>query len=53
LTADESSVKGYSPDSNDVSTEAEESPILETVAMERLLKTQQTGKRLRGCCGYL
>jgi hypothetical protein len=37
----------YSPDSN-VSTEAEESPLLEAVARERLVKTQQAGKGLAG-----
>jgi hypothetical protein len=41
---------GYSPDSNDVSTVAEESPLLEAVAREMLVKTQQDGKRLSGCC---
>jgi hypothetical protein len=30
--------------------EAEESPLLEAVARERLVKTQQAGKRLSGCC---
>jgi hypothetical protein len=39
LTVDKSSVAGYSPDS-----EAEEFPLLEVVARERLLKTQQAGK---------
>jgi hypothetical protein len=33
--------------------EAEESPLLEAVARGRLLKTQQIGKRLTGCCGDL
>jgi hypothetical protein len=37
---------GYLPDSNYVSTEVEESPTLETVARERLVKTQQAGKGL-------
>jgi hypothetical protein len=37
----ESLVMGYSPDSNDVSTETEESPLLEAVARERLVKTLQ------------
>jgi hypothetical protein len=32
--------------------EAEESPLLEAVARERLLKTHQAGK-LSGCCGDL
>jgi hypothetical protein len=33
--------------------EAEEFLLLETVARERLMKTQQDGKRLSGCCGDL
>jgi hypothetical protein len=33
-----SSVAGDSPDSNDVSTEAEESPLLEAVMGKRLVK---------------
>jgi hypothetical protein len=33
--------------------EAEESSLLEAVARERLLKIQQVGKRLSGCCGEL
>jgi hypothetical protein len=33
-----SSVVGYSPDSNDVNTEAEESPLLKSVARKRLVK---------------
>jgi hypothetical protein len=33
--------------------EAEESPLLETVDRERLMKAQQAGKRLSGCCGDL
>jgi hypothetical protein len=40
------SVVGYSPDSNDVSIEAEESPLLEAAARERLLKTLRAGKDL-------
>jgi hypothetical protein len=31
--------------------EAAESPLLEAVAKERLMKTQQAGKRLSVCCG--
>jgi hypothetical protein len=31
--------------------EAEESPLLEAVAREQLMKTQQAGKRLSECCG--
>jgi hypothetical protein len=42
----DSSVVGYSPDNNDVSTEAEESPLLEIVAREGLVKTQEAGKGL-------
>jgi hypothetical protein len=37
-------VVGYSPDSNEVIAEAGESPMLETVTRERLVKTQQTEK---------
>jgi hypothetical protein len=33
--------------------EAEESPLLETVAGEQLMKIQQVGRRLGGCCGDL
>jgi hypothetical protein len=33
--------------------EAEESQLLEAVARERLIKAQQNGKRLGGCCGDL
>jgi hypothetical protein len=39
---------GYSPDSNDVSTEAEESPLLGDVVRERLVRTQGAGKGLSG-----
>jgi hypothetical protein len=39
-------VERYSPDSNDVSVEAEESPLLEAVTRKRLLKTLQAGKDL-------
>jgi hypothetical protein len=31
--------------------EAEESPLLEAVAREWLVKIQQVGKRLSRCCG--
>jgi hypothetical protein len=31
--------------------EAEDSPLLEAVARERLMKEQQAGKSLRGRCG--
>jgi hypothetical protein len=31
--------------------EAEESPLLEAIAREELMKAQQTGKRLSVCCG--
>jgi hypothetical protein len=30
--------------------EAEKSPLLEAVVRERLIKTQEAGKRLSGCC---
>jgi hypothetical protein len=33
--------------------EAEESALLEAVARERLVKTQQAAKRLSVCCGDL
>jgi hypothetical protein len=36
-----SSVVGYSPDNNDMSTEAEESPLLRAVTKQRLVKTLQ------------
>jgi hypothetical protein len=42
----DSSVVGYSPDSNDVSTEAEDSPLLRTVTKQRLMKTLQAGEDL-------
>jgi hypothetical protein len=42
------------PSREDLNTEAEESPLLEAVTRERLVKTQQAGwKRLSGCCGDL
>jgi hypothetical protein len=44
LSWSKSSVVGYSPDSNDVSTEDEESPLLEAVTRERLMKTKQIEK---------
>jgi hypothetical protein len=37
----------------DLSAKAEESPPLETVTRERLLKTRQAGKRLSECYGDL
>jgi hypothetical protein len=40
----DSSGVGYSPDSNDVSTEAEESPLLRAVTKQRLVKTLQAGE---------
>jgi hypothetical protein len=40
-------------DSNDISTEAEEFPLSETVARERLMKRQQAGKRLSRYSGDL
>jgi uncharacterized protein YpmB len=36
----------YLPESNEVSAEAEESPLLEAVTKERLVKTQQIEKAL-------
>jgi hypothetical protein len=36
-----------------MATETEESPLLEAIGREQLLKTQQAGKRLRVCCGDL
>jgi hypothetical protein len=38
----------YLPAGNGVSTEAEESPLLEAVTRERLVKTQLAGKGLAG-----
>jgi hypothetical protein len=40
------SVVGYSPDINDVSTEAEESPLLRSVTEQQLVKTVQAGEDL-------
>jgi hypothetical protein len=40
------SVVGYSPESNDASTEAEESPLLRSVTTKRLLKALQAGEDL-------
>jgi hypothetical protein len=42
----DSSVLGYSPDSNDVSTEIEESPLLRAVTEQRLEKKLHTGEDL-------
>jgi hypothetical protein len=42
----DSSVMGDPPDSKDVSTEAEESPLLRTVSKQRLVKTLQAGEDL-------
>jgi hypothetical protein len=39
-------VVGYSPDSNVVNTEAEESQLLTTVTKQRLVKTLQVGEDL-------
>jgi hypothetical protein len=52
VAIDESSVAEYSPVSNDVRAKVEES-LLEAIARERLLKTQQAGKRLGECNGDL
>jgi hypothetical protein len=41
-----SSVVGYSPNSNDMSTESEESPMLRAVTKQRLVKTPQAGEDL-------
>jgi hypothetical protein len=41
LTVDESLLAGYSPESNDVSTEDEESQLLGSVNRQRLLKTNK------------
>jgi hypothetical protein len=41
-----SSVAGYLPDSNDVSTEAEESPLLRADTKQRLMKILQAGEDL-------
>jgi hypothetical protein len=41
---------GYSPDSNDVSTEAEEFSLLRAVARERLVNTLQVGEDLIAIC---
>jgi hypothetical protein len=38
-----SAIVEHSPESNEVSVEAEESPLLEAITRERLVKTQQTG----------
>jgi hypothetical protein len=46
-------IVNQSPASKAVSTEAEKPPLLEAVVRERLMKTQQAGKRLSGCCGNL
>jgi hypothetical protein len=40
------SVVGYSPDSNDVSTETEYYPLLRAVTKQRLIKTLQAGEHL-------
>jgi hypothetical protein len=53
LTVDKSSVVEYLLDSNEMSTEAEESSLLETIAREWLVKTQQAGKMPSSCCGDL
>jgi hypothetical protein len=38
---------GYLPHGNEASAEAEESPMLETVTREQLVKTEQTEKSWR------
>jgi hypothetical protein len=42
----DSSVVGYSPDSNDVITEAEGSPMLIAVTKQRLVKALEAGEDL-------
>jgi hypothetical protein len=42
----DSAVVGYSPDSNDVSTGAKESPFLRAVTKQRLMKTLHAGEDL-------
>jgi hypothetical protein len=44
-------VVGYSPDSNDVSTEAEEFPLLRSVTGKRLVTADL--RRLSMCCSDL
>jgi hypothetical protein len=39
----DSAVVGYSPDSDDMNTEAEESPLLRAVTKQRLVKLLQAG----------
>jgi hypothetical protein len=41
-----SSVVGYSPDTNGMRTEVEESPLLKAVAKQRLVKILQAGEDL-------
>jgi hypothetical protein len=41
-----SSIVGYSPDSNDMSTEAEEFPLWWAVTKQQLVKTLQAGEDL-------
>jgi hypothetical protein len=42
----DSSVVGYSPNTNEVNTESEESPLLRDVTKQRLVKTLQVGEDL-------
>jgi hypothetical protein len=42
----DSSIVGYSPDTNDVRTEAEETPLLRAVTKQRLVTTLQAGEDL-------
>jgi hypothetical protein len=51
LTVDKSSVAGNLLDTNDLSKEAEESLLLEAIAKERLVKTEDW-KSLSGCYRY-
>jgi hypothetical protein len=41
-----SSVAGYSPESNDMNTESEESPSLRAVTKQRLVEILQAGQEL-------
>jgi hypothetical protein len=41
-----SSVVGYLPEGGDMSTEAEESPVLRAVTRQKLVKTLQAGEDL-------
>jgi hypothetical protein len=53
LKVDKNSVVGYSSESNDVSTKAEESPLLRAVTEQRLEETVKGWRRLSMCCSDL